>query len=295
MTGQRANRPRDLVVAVGTIALATLLLIALPGAAVPRSPRASAPPLRVCADPNNLPFSNRAQEGFENRIAALLAADLGRSLRYVWLPERRGYVRHTLGSGVCDMLLGVPEHLEAAVLLTRPYYRSTYVFLSRADDRRRVRSLDDPLLRQLKVGVHMIGDDYQNTPPAHALARRHIDRNVVGFPIYGDYAKPNPPSKIVEAVASGDIDLAIVWGPFAGYFAPKQAVKLRILPVEPASDGPSLPFTFALALGVAPRDTTLRDRLDAILTRRHRDIERLLERYGVPQVGDTAGMAAMSP
>jgi mxaJ protein len=286
-TTARGRHWGDLAVPLGTIAIA-LALLSAPWAGPPPA-RAAAPPLRVCADPNNLPFSNRAQEGFENRIAALLAAELGRPLRYVWLPERRGYVRHTLGAGVCDMLLGVPEDLEAEVLATRPYYRSTYVFLSRADDARTVRSLDDPLLRQLRVGVHMIGDDYQNTPPAHALARRHIVRNVVGFPIYGDYAKPNPPSKIVEAVASEDIDLAIVWGPFAGYFAPRQRVKLRILPVEPAADGPSLPFTFAMALGVAPRDSTLRDRLDAILARRHGDIRRLLDRYGVPRVGDSAG------
>jgi quinoprotein dehydrogenase-associated probable ABC transporter substrate-binding protein len=258
----------------------------LPGPARTPRLRAAVLPLRVCADPNNLPFSNRQREGFENRLAALLAAELHRPLRYVWLPERRGYVRRTLGAGLCDVLLGVPEHLET-VLPTRPYYRSTYVFLSRADDPRVVRSMDDSLLRTLRVGVHLIGDDYQNTPPAHALARRHVVGNVTGFSIYGDYAKPNPPSEIVTAVARRRIDVAIVWGPFAGYFGPRQPVKLRILPVQPSSDGPNLPFTFAMALGVARRDTLLRDRLDAILVRRRADIERLLDRYGVPQVADS--------
>ena len=243
--------------------------------------------LRVCADPNNLPFSNRQEEGFENRIAALVTSDLGRPLRYVWLPERRGYVRRTLGAGICDVLLGVPEDLET-VLPTRPYYRSTYVFLSRADDARIVRSLDDSLLRRLRVGVHLIGDDYQNTPPAHALARRHIVDNVVGFPIYGNYAEPNPPSKLVDAVADRDVDLAIIWGPFAGYFGPRERVKLRLLPVEPASDGPRLPFTFALALGVARTDSLLRGQLDGVLARHHREIEQLLDRYGVPRVGSGA-------
>jgi mxaJ protein len=284
MKTRNRRQRRDLAVALGTIVLATLLLVALPGPGRPPSAGASAPPLRVCADPNNLPFSNQRREGFENRLADLLAADLGRPLRYVWLPERRGYVRRTLGAGLCDVLLGVPEHL-GTVLATRPYYRSTYVFLSRADDPRIVRTLDDSLLRTLRVGVHLIGDDYQNTPPAHALARRHVVGNVVGYTIYGDYAKPNPPSEIVAAVARGDIDLAIVWGPFAGYFGPRQPVKLRILPVEPAADGPSLPFTFAMSLGVARRDTVLRDRLDAVLVRRHAEIERLLDRYGVPKVG----------
>jgi mxaJ protein len=273
----------ELAVALGTIALAATLLVVLPGPHSPPLFGASAPPLRVCADPNNLPFSNQRREGFENRLAALVAADLGRPLRYVWLPERRGYVRRTLGAGLCDVLLGVPEHLET-VLPTRPYYRSTYVFLNRAEDPRVVRSLDDSLLRTLRVGVHLIGDDYQNTPPAHALARRHVVGNVVGYTIYGDYTRPNPPSRIVAAVARRDIDLAIVWGPFAGYFGPRQPVKLRILPVQPQADGPSLPFTFAMALGVARGKTVLRDRLDAMLVRRRADIERLLDRYGVPRV-----------
>jgi mxaJ protein len=281
----RARQRRDLVVALGAIALAVALLLGLPAPSRTPPLGASALPLRVCADPNTLPFSNRRGEGFENRLATMLAADLHRPLRYVWLPERRGYVRRTLGAGLCDVLLGVPEHLET-VLPTRPYYRSTYVFLSRADDPRVVRSLDDPLLRTLRVGVHFIGDDYQNTPPAHALARRHVVGNVVGFSLYGDYADPNPPSAIVAAVARGDIDLAIVWGPFAGYFGPRQPVKLRILPVEPPADGPSLPFTFAMALGVARRDTVLRDRLDSILVLRRPDIERLLDRYGVPRVSE---------
>ena len=272
---RRGRQGWDLAVALGTLAVAATLLIA------------AAPPLRVCADPNNLPFSNRQEEGFENRIAALAASDLGRPLRYVWLPERRGYVRRTLGAGICDLLLGVPEGLET-VLPTRSYYRSTYVFLSRADDARIVRSLDDSLLRRLRVGVHLIGDDYQNTPPAHALARRHIVDNVVGFPIYGNYAEPNPPSKLVDAVADRDVDLAIIWGPFAGYFGPRERVKLRLLPVEPASDGPRLPFTFALALGVARTDSLLRGQLDGVLARHHREIEQLLDRYGVPRVGSGA-------
>ena len=105
MTGG-GHRRRDLAVAIGTIVLAALLLVALPGPALPPRLGASAPPLRVCADPNNLPFSNRRQEGFETRLAAMLAADLHRPLRYVWLPERRGYIRRTLDAGLCDQRAG---------------------------------------------------------------------------------------------------------------------------------------------------------------------------------------------
>jgi mxaJ protein len=287
MRAADTQRRWDLAVAVGTIAVAAVLLAAMPGAGLPTTARAVAPPLRVCADPNNLPFSNRQEEGFENRIAALLASELGRPLRYVWLPERRGYVRRTLGAGLCDVLPGIPEHL-GTVLATRPYYRSTYVFLSRASDPWVIRSFDDPLLRRLRVGVHLIGDDYQNTPPAHALARRHITGNVVGFTIYGDYAEPNPPSRLVEAVARGTIDVAIIWGPFAGYFGPRQPVKLRLRPVQPTSDGPTLPFTFGISLGVARSDTLLLRRLDAILTRRADRIDRILDQYGVPRVHASA-------
>jgi len=286
MTGT-VRRRWDLPVALGTLMLAVLVLVALPAPGRPSRLVATPPPLRVCADPNNLPFSNQRREGFENRIAALLAAELGRPLRYVWLPERRGYVRRTLKAGICDVLMGVPEQL-GAILATRPYYRSTYVFLSRTSDPRVVRSFDDSLLRRLRIGVHLIGDDYQNTPPAQALARRHIVENVVGFSIYGDYAEPNPPSRLVEAVAKGTIDLAIVWGPFAGYFGPRQLVKLRMAPVQPPSDGPAIPFTFGIALGVARVDTLLLRQLDDILARRADRIDRILEQYGVPRVSPPA-------
>ena len=285
---KRTGRSRwDLVVALGILVVATVLLVALPAPGRPSRLVAAPLPLRVCADPNNLPFSNQRREGFENRIAALLASELGRPLRYVWLPERRGYVRRTLKAGICDVLMGVPEHL-GAVLATRPYYRSTYVFLSRTSDPRVVRSLDDSILRRVRVGVHLIGDDYQNTPPAQALASRHIVNNVVGFTIYGDYSQPNPPARLVEAVATGTIDLAIVWGPFAGFFGPRQPVQLRIVPIEPPSDGPAIPFTFGIALGVAPRDTLLARQLDQILVRRADQIDRILDKYGVPRVAPPA-------
>jgi mxaJ protein len=239
--------------------------------------------LRVCADPNNLPFSNQQREGFENGLAQLVAGELGLRLEYHWAAQRRGFIRRGLGEGACDVLLGVPAELDQA-LPTRPYYRSTYVFVSRADDPRIVSSLDDPILRQLRVGVHLVGDDYHNTPPADALARRRMVGNLVGFSIYGDYARPNPPARIVEAVANRKIDVAIVWGPFAGYFAPRQSVSLRITPMAPASDGDDPPFTFAIAMAVRNGDPALRDRLDAVLDRRRADVARLLDRYGVPRV-----------
>jgi mxaJ protein len=238
--------------------------------------------LRVCADPNNLPFSNQRLEGFENRLAEIVARDMGASVRYTWWPQRRGFVRNTLRAGACDVVLGVPSSFELA-LPTRPYYRSTYVFVYRRDRRIEVRSFDDPILRKLRIGVQMIGDDGSNSPPAHALASRGIIDNVVGYTVYGDYSRPDPPSRIVAAVASGEIDVAVVWGPLAGYFAPRQKAALAIVPVFPQIDMPFLPFVWDISMGVRRDDVRLQEELDGILERRRPEIDALLDRYGVPR------------
>jgi mxaJ protein len=243
--------------------------------------------LRVCADPNNLPFSNERLEGFENKIAALLARDLGERVSYTWWAQRRGFFRNTVKAGLCDVVLGVPTGLEM-VAPTRPYYRSTYVFVYRADRGIDVRSFDDPALKSLKVGVQLAGDDYANTPPAHALSRRGIVANVVGFTLYGDYAFANPPARIVEAVARGDIDVAVVWGPLAGYFAPRQRAPLRVVPVSPSIDLPFLPFVFDIAVGVRRGDDELKNAIDNFLERRRPEIDAILDAYHVPRVDSAA-------
>jgi mxaJ protein len=242
--------------------------------------------LRVCADPNNLPFSNRRGEGFENKLAELVAADLGMRVRYTWWPQRRGFFRNTLDAGVCDVVMGVPTALER-VRVTRPYYRSTYVFVTRAGASS-VRSFDDPILRRVRVGVQMIGDDYANSPPAHALAVRGITDNVVGYMVYGDYAQESPPSRIVRAVARREVDVAVVWGPLAGFYAARQTPALRLQPVSPTADSPALPFTFDIGMGVRRGDKALQERLDAVIARHRPGIDALLARFHVPRV-DTPG------
>jgi mxaJ protein len=248
------------------------------------------PALRVCADPNNLPFSNRRGEGFENRIAELIARDLGVPLEYTWWPQRRGFIRNTLNAGRCDLLTGVPADFER-VRTTRPYYRSTYVFVTRRDRGLRIRSLDDPVLHRVKVGIHLIGDDYANPPPAAALARRGIIRNVVGYSIYGDYSRPDPPADLVRAVVNGEVDVAIVWGPLAGYFARQVKTPLELTPVAPQLDGGTLPFVFDIAMGVRRGDSTAAARLERELARRRPEIRKILHRYGVPMVEGEAGGA----
>jgi mxaJ protein len=239
--------------------------------------------LRVCADPNNLPFSNERGEGFENKLAELLAQDLGDRVEYTWWAQRRGFFRNTLRAGTCDIVIGVPAGFEMAAT-TKPYYRSTYVFLSRKDRHLNVSSFDDPLLKKLRIGVQIIGDDYSNAPPAHALTRRNIVENVRGFTVYGEYSKHDPPARIVDAVASGDIDLAIVWGPLAGYFAKQSRVPLEVVPVSPQIDQPFLPFVFDISMGVRRDDQELKDQVEQFMERRRGDIDRILEEYRVPRV-----------
>ena len=127
------------------------------------APRAAGP-LRVCADPNNLPYTNSAGEGFENRLAALVARDQGTTVEYVWWTRRRGFVRDTLNAGRCDVMMGL-LHGDQAAATTKPYYRSTYVFVTRRDSHLRVRSFDDPALRRLRICIQLINDD-ASAPPA---------------------------------------------------------------------------------------------------------------------------------
>ena len=246
-------------------------------------PRAhAAQDLRVCADPNNLPFSNSRGEGFENKLAELVAGELNTRVTYTWWAQRRGFARNTLRAGLCDIIPGVPMSYELA-LPTRPYYRSTYVFVQRADAAVKVRSFDDPILRRLKIGAQFIGDDGANTPPVHALNKRGIVGNITLFSIYGDYRTPNPTAGIIDAVARGVVDVAIVWGPLAGYFAPKEPVPLTITPVSPQIDLPFLPFVFDISMGVRRGDTAFRARIDTVLRRRAHSIDSLLDAYNVPR------------
>lgn len=242
-----------------------------------------AAPLRVCADPNNLPFTNSRGEGFENRLASLVAKDLGTTVEYTWFAQRRGFLRNTLSANLCDVVMGYPNHADA-VATTHPYYRSSYVFVTRRSSAVKVRTFDDRALRTLRVGVQLVGDDGANSPPAHALSRRGIITNVVGYSVYGDYRKESPPSEIIAAVARGDIDVAAAWGPLAGYFAARQPVPLDVVPVEPQFDRPMLPETFEISMAVRKRDAARRDQLDAFIVRHRREIDAILAEYHVPRV-----------
>ena len=285
VSGEAGQRVRQVV---GQLAGLLLVVGAISGGLSPDLPASpisgvpAAPPLRVCADPNNLPFSNQRLEGLENRLAEMVADEMNTSVGYVWWAQRRGFVRNTLDAGLCDVVMGVPTDLPS-VLTTRPYYRSSYVFLTRRDHGPAIEAFDDPRLRRLRIGVQVVGDG-ANTPPMDALARRGLARNLIGYTVFGDYAQPNPPARIVEAVARGDVDLAVVWGPLAGFFAGRSRVPLVLTPV-PAPTGPDeTPSVFSISMGVRKGDTALRATLDRIIERRRQDVHRLLDEYGVPGV-----------
>jgi mxaJ protein len=239
--------------------------------------------LTACADPNNLPFSNKGGQGFENKLAEMIASDLRAKLNYVWWAQRRGYVRNTLNERSCDFWPGVGSNVEM-VATSRPYYRSTYEFVSRTSSNLVGLTLDDPRLKKLKIGVQMVGNDATNTPPAHALAARGIIRNVRGYMLYGDYSKPNPPADIVRAVQRGDVDVALVWGPLAGYFAAQSPVPLRLEPVTPWMANNQWPMQFDVSVGVQNGNDKLLKEIDGVLRRRSGDIRKLLADYHVPVV-----------
>jgi mxaJ protein len=239
--------------------------------------------LRVAADPNNLPFSNQRLEGFENKIVELVAHELGLTVEYTWWAQRRGFFRNTLKEGDCDLVAGVPRGFEMT-LTTLPYYRSTYVFVTRRDRGLELRSLDEPKLRELRIGVQMVGDDFMNTPPAHALSRRGIVDHVKGYTLYGDYREENPPARIIDAVDNGDIDVALVWGPLAGFFAWQRGDRLKIAPI-PADEGAgAMPFSFEICMGVRKTNPALRAAVNEVLTRKRAEIDAILASYGVPRV-----------
>jgi mxaJ protein len=229
------------------------------------------PELRICADPNNLPFSNRAAQGFENEIAELIAQDLGVALSYTWIPERNSFFRNTLDDGRCDVVLGVPSS-GSRLLTTQPYYRSTYVFVQRASLTDPIRSLSDPRLGQLRIGINMRGDEFNSLPPGIALVSRGLDDRM------------SPPHEQIQAVADGRIDLAIDRGPLAGYFARISSQPLALTPVPSGKGAAAAQLTYDIAMGVRRNDSALRHALDGALSRRHTEIAAILAQYGVPVV-----------
>jgi mxaJ protein len=263
-------------------------ILAMAGAFVAASICSAAPMLRICADPRNMPYSNEQQQGFENQIVKIIGADLGMQISYFWYPQGEKFFAKTLESGNCDVVMGVPAGVQG-VEVTRPYYQSTYVFVSRRVDHLHIVSLDDPRLRTLRIGVQVLGESENSIPPVYSLASRGIVRNVTSFNIFGSgLPGQDPLQNLIAALTHKRIDIAIAWGPVAGYFARKSTVPLLMQPIESDSENPNISFTFAVGIGVRKGDTELKNRLDAELSRRHAEITRVLETYGMPQASAMA-------
>lgn len=274
-----------------------LLLAGLAGAALatPAAAQRPSPPqpgvLRVCADPDNMPFSNDKGEGFENKLAELIAREWNSKLQYLWFPQRRGYFR-VLNGLYCDLAIEAPTQLDMAAT-TKPYYRSGYVFVVRkGSGLEDLKSLDDPRLKKLTIGVHLYTSDAENSPPAMALSQHGVVGNLKGFSTF--YSSDTRPEDIVKAVAEKQVDVAIVWGPLAGYFAKRSPVPLVLIPLPPRDSVSGYPMQYNIAMGVRRRDRELRDSLQRVLDRKRPEIEAILKEYNVPvlpMTGDSAQRA----
>lgn len=240
----------------------------------------SARELRVCADPDNLPYSHRNGQGFENEVMRLVGREIGADVTFVWEHQWRGYVRKTLRARICDVIPGMAVGMERA-RLTRPYYASSYAFVTR-NGKKPVRSFSE-LSNDMKIGVQLIGDDGINTPPVEELAARGITANVKGYMVWGQSpAHGTPLESIVRAVADGSVDVAIVWGPQAGYFATREGSPLTVVAV-PSAEKTVQPMRFEIAMGVRKDDEALAAELDAALAKLKPEIDALLASYGVPR------------
>ena len=255
------------------VMLTGLLLMTISSSLVGSAWGAETKELRVCGDPDNLPFSNKKREGFENKIAEVMAKEVGAELIYYWWPHQRGLIRNTLRAGQCDVLISVPQGWEP-VLWTRPYYRSGYVIVYPKAKGHKITSLDDPVLKQLKIGV------YINSPPAEALAEKGIVKNMVGYnPL--DHQQDRP-GKIIEDLIAGEIDVAVVWGPVAGYYAKKLNASHLVDIVPLQDEDPGNPFSFEFSMGVREGNKALKAQLEEALSKRQAEIQKILEDYGVP-------------
>jgi mxaJ protein len=235
--------------------------------------------LRVCADPDNLPLSNQKGEGYEQKIAELVARDWNAKVEYAWWPVRRGYFSRALNGRYCDVAIEAPAGLDMAGV-TKPYFRSGYVFVTRKDSGLDIKSLADPRLKKLKIGINLLNSDAENTPPAMALSQYGVVGNLVGFTtFYSDSARPED---IVNAVAKKDIDVAIVWGPLAGYFVRSSSAPLAVQPLPERDSLSDFPFQYNIGMAVRRRDRALRDSLQATLDRRRPEIQGILKQFGVP-------------
>jgi mxaJ protein len=232
----------------------------------------AAEPLKVCAEPDNLPMSQQSSDsGFEIEVAKLLANDLGRPLEIKWVPQRdQSYFRSTIGKGTCDAIMGIPVGFDR-VLATKPWYRSGFAFVTRIESGSTLTSFADSRLKKFKIGAPVTGEG--DIPPVIALTRRSLAKNLYPYSFF-------EPKKMVEAVANKQLDVAILWGPFASWYAKSHDSALQVN-LTPEKDGVT-PMNFDVAIGVKKGNRELKEQLDQSIARQQIAINAVLEKWHVP-------------
>ncbi len=236
--------------------------------------------LRVCADPNNLPFSNDKGEGFENRIAEFLAKKLGKELAYSYYPSATGFVRNTLNAHLCDVILGMPQGNDL-VQPTNPYYRTTYAIVTRAgSELDGVNSLDDPRLKEKPRRIGLVA----NTPPGNVLAMNGLMASVKPYPLMVDTRVESSGAAMTHDLEKGEIDIALLWGPIAGYYAKHSSEKLNVTPLP---ETPGARMAFRIGFGVRHSDQNWKRELNTLIAQNKAELERILLDYGVPLLDES--------
>lgn len=230
--------------------------------------------LRVCADPANMPFSDEAQEGFENKVAALIGEKLGLPVVYTWFPQVTGFVRNTLRANKCDLIVGFAQGHEL-VQNTNHYYRSAYVFLApSASDLATVESLDDPRLKGRRLGI------IAGTPPATVLALNGLAAQMRPYHLVVDRRFFAPAEQMIADIASGEIDAGILWGPIGGYYAMQSEVPMTVVPLVRETKGPRM--AYRITMGIRPNEPEWKHQLNELIAAYQDDINAILLDYGVP-------------
>jgi quinoprotein dehydrogenase-associated probable ABC transporter substrate-binding protein len=229
--------------------------------------------LRVCADPSNLPFSNDKSEGFENKIAELLAGDLGVPVRYTWFPDTIGFIRATLNARKCDIIMGTVSGNEL-VQNTNPYYRSTYALIYRTDRGLTVKTLEDPALQTLKIGA------IAGTPPTTILATQGLLKNLRSYQLVVDTRFDHPAEELIHDVAAGTIDIGVVWGPIAGFYARRESTPLSVVALE--STNTPMQMDYRITMGVRHNEPEWKRKINGLIRKHQAEINKILFEFGVP-------------
>ena len=234
--------------------------------------------LRVCADPNNLPYSNRLGQGFENKIAELFAAELGISLSYFWFPQSLGFVRSTLGVRRCDLVVGISAAHES-VLNTNPYYSSAFALVYPADSGLELSSLSDKALKEKELRIGLVA----RTPPTGLLLENGLMTQVSSYHLVVDTRVDSPSEQIVKDMLAGKLDVAVLWGPFAGYLNKRHDSRLKVVPLS-ADESDEHRMIYQVTMGVRHGEIKWKRELNRLIRENQEKIHALLREYNIPLV-----------